>query len=83
MYGVQKPVEGDGYHPHKAGYDAELAGRLYFAMRGLRYKEPVKRVLRRLRTTPAATVTDPPPAARARAPPSAGRETVEYFPAGQ
>ena len=63
MYGVQKPVEGDGYHPHKALYDAELAGRLYFAMRGLRYKEPVKRVLRRLRTTPAATVTAPPPAA--------------------
>ena len=63
MYGVQKPVEGDGYHPHKALYDAELAGRLYFAMRGLRYKEPVMRVLRRLRTTPAATVTDPPPAA--------------------
>ena len=30
---------------------------------GVRYREPVKRVLRRLHTTPAATVTAPPPAA--------------------
>ena len=63
MYGVAMPAESDGYRAHAALYDAELAGRLYFAMRGLRYKEPVMRVLRRLRTTPAATVTDPPPAA--------------------
>ena len=63
MYGVQKPAEGDGYHPHNALYDAELAGRLYFAMRGLRYRQPVKRVLRRLHAAPPATVPTLPPAA--------------------
>ena len=48
MYGVQKPAEGDGYRFHTALFDAEMTGRLYFAMRGIRYGEPVKRVLRRL-----------------------------------
>ena len=37
MYGVAMPAESDGYRPHAALYDAELAGRLYFAMRGIAY----------------------------------------------
>jgi hypothetical protein len=37
MYGVAMPAEGGGYHAHAALYDAELAGRLYFAMRGIAY----------------------------------------------
>ena len=35
MYGVAMPVEREGYRAHNALYDAELAGRLYFAMRGI------------------------------------------------
>ena len=35
MYGVVLPVEREGYRAHNALYDAELAGRLYFAMRGI------------------------------------------------
>ena len=37
MYGVPMPTEADGYRLHTALYDAEMAGRLYFAMRGIRY----------------------------------------------
>ena len=37
MYGVVLPVEHEGYRAHNALYDAELAGRLYFAMRGIAY----------------------------------------------
>ena len=54
MYGVPKPAESDEYRPHRAllplkgHFDAELAGRLYFAMRGICYRVPVKRVLGRL-----------------------------------
>ena len=49
MYGVPPPVErGDGSRFHHALFDAEMAGRLYFAMRGIRYRVPVRRVLRRL-----------------------------------
>ena len=48
MYGVPMLVERDGYRFHSALFDAEMSGRLYFAMRGLRYGEPVKGVLRRL-----------------------------------
>ena len=48
MYGVTMLWERDGYRFHSALFDAEMSGRLYFAMRGIRYREPVKRVLRRL-----------------------------------
>ena len=37
MYGVAMPVEHEGYRAHNALYDAELSGRLYFAMRGIAY----------------------------------------------
>ena len=49
MYGVPRPTEADGYRLHTALYDAEMAGRLYFAMRGLRYREAPIRVVRRLK----------------------------------
>ena len=42
MYGVAMPAEREGYHVHAALYDAELAGRLYFAMRGIAYGAPVQ-----------------------------------------
>ena len=48
MYGVPTLAERDGSRYHTALFDAEMAGRLYFAMRGTCYREPVKRVLRRL-----------------------------------
>ena len=35
MYGVVMPAEGLGYRAHNALWDAEAAGRLYFAMRGI------------------------------------------------
>ena len=48
MYGVPPLVErGDGFRPHTAGFDSETAGRLYFAMRGIRYRGAVRRALRR------------------------------------
>ena len=34
------PDEREGYRAHTALYDAELSGRLYFAMRGIAQKEP-------------------------------------------
>ena len=37
MYRVAMPTESEGYHAHNAMYDAEVAGRLYFAMRGIAY----------------------------------------------
>ena len=37
MYGVAMPTESEGYRAHNAMYDAEVAGRLYFAMRGIAY----------------------------------------------
>ena len=37
MYGVAMPTESGGHHAHNAMYDAEVAGRLYFAMRGIAY----------------------------------------------
>ena len=37
MYGVVIPTERGGYRAHAALFDAELAGRLYFAMRGIAY----------------------------------------------
>ena len=40
MYGVAMPTESGGYHAHNAMYDAEVAGRLYFAMRGIGYAAP-------------------------------------------
>ena len=40
MYGVAMPAEGLGYHAHNALWDAEVAGRLYFAMRGIAYAAP-------------------------------------------
>ena len=49
MYGVPMPTEAGGYRLHTALYDAEMAGRLYFAMRGLRYREAPIRVVRRLK----------------------------------
>ena len=35
MYGVAMPTEREGYRAHNALWDAEVAGRLYFAMRGI------------------------------------------------
>ena len=47
MYGVPPLVErGDGFCPH-TGFNAETAGRLYFAMRGIRYRGGVRRAPRR------------------------------------
>ena len=37
MYRVAKPAEKEGYRAHRALFDAELAGRLYFVMRGIAY----------------------------------------------
>ena len=37
MYGVAMPTEREGYRAHNALWDAEVAGRLYFAMRGIAY----------------------------------------------
>ena len=37
MYGVVQPAEKEGYRAHCAMYDAELAGRLYFVMRGIAF----------------------------------------------
>ena len=44
MYGVVLPVEREGYRAHNALYDAELAGRLYYAMRGIGYETPPVRI---------------------------------------
>ena len=49
MYGIPMPTEADGYRLHTALYDAEMAGRLYFAMRGIRYRESPRRIARRLK----------------------------------
>ena len=38
MYGVAMPTEREGYRAHNALWDAEVAGRLYFAMRGIAYR---------------------------------------------
>ena len=43
MYGVQMPTEQAGYGAHNAVWDAEAAGRLYFAMRGIAYTTPAAR----------------------------------------
>ena len=40
MYGVAMPTEREGYRAHNALWDAEVAGRLYFAMRGIAYVTP-------------------------------------------
>ena len=40
MYGVQMPTEQAGYGAHNAVWDAQVAGRLYFAMRGIAYTTP-------------------------------------------
>ena len=37
MYDVAMPTEQEGYRAHNALWDAEVAGRLYFAMRGIAY----------------------------------------------
>ena len=37
LYGVVIPRERGWYRAHAALFDAELAGRLYFAMRGIAY----------------------------------------------
>ena len=51
MYGVVMPDEREGYRAHTALYDAELSGRLYFAMRGIAHAAtPVRPMLRRSRT---------------------------------
>ena len=38
MYGVAMPTKREGYRAHNALWDAEVAGRLYFAMRGIAYR---------------------------------------------
>ena len=43
MYGVVMPPECEGYRAHNALFDAEVAGRLYFAMRGIAYTGPPAR----------------------------------------
>ena len=43
MYGVAMPAESGGYRAHAALFDAELAGRLYFAMRGIAYATSLAR----------------------------------------
>ena len=48
MYGVVQPAEKEGYRAHRAMYDAELAGRLYFVMRGIAYAAAPRCVLRRV-----------------------------------
>ena len=55
MYGVVKPAESDGYRAHTALFDAEAAGRLYFAMRGIAYTGAPRPVLRHT-TAPAPPV---------------------------
>ena len=40
MYGIGRPAETTESRHHTAAYDAELAGRLYFAMRGIGYGTP-------------------------------------------
>ena len=40
MYDVAMPTEQEGYRAHNALWDAEVAGRLYFAMRGIAYAAP-------------------------------------------
>ena len=40
MYGVAMPTEREGCRAHNALWDAEVAGRLYFAMRGIAYTTP-------------------------------------------
>ena len=62
MRGMRLPVmpaERDGYRAHSALFDAELAGRLYFAMRGVAYAtaqtRPVLSIPRRLRVASADT----------------------------
>ena len=48
MYGVSPPADKEGYCAHRAMYDAELAGRLYFVMRGIAYAAAPRCVLRRV-----------------------------------
>ena len=48
MYGVVQPAEKEGYRAHRSMYDAELAGRLYFVMRGIAYAAAPRCVLRRV-----------------------------------
>ena len=38
MYGVVQPTETEGYRAHRALFDTELAGRLYFVMRGIGHR---------------------------------------------
>ena len=61
MYGVVMPAEGLGYRAHNALWDAEAAGRLYFAMRGVAYAtaqmRPVLSTPRRLRRPVASADT--------------------------
>ena len=40
MYGIGRPAETTESRQHTAAYDADLAGRLYFAMRGIGYGTP-------------------------------------------
>ena len=51
LYGVALPVEHEGYREHSALYDAELAGRLYFAMRGIAYAAAPPRLVLSSRRT--------------------------------
>ena len=44
MYGIGRPGETTQSRPHTAAYDAELAGRLYFAMRGIGHGTPPVRI---------------------------------------
>ena len=64
MYGVAMPEESDSYRAHAAMYDAELAGRLYLAMRGIAYAtapaRPLLSIPRRLHR-PAASAPTPHP----------------------
>ena len=45
-YMVQMPTASEEFREHTALYDAEVAGRLYFAMRGVRYTEGLRAELR-------------------------------------
>ena len=46
MYGVVLPAEQAGFRAHRALFDAQLAGRLYFAMRGIAYVAPRRALCR-------------------------------------
>ena len=60
MYRVMMPTEEPGYHAHNALWDAEVAGRLYFAMRGIAYATPAPALPESTAAAAAAAGTLPP-----------------------